>query len=142
MIAHAAAGEMNIGRALRFGIVGAVSTATYFVVTAVVGNPPVLLDPSLANLLGFLASVGVSYIGHHYFTFQVAGAGAHAHYAPRFVVTTAILFAMSAVVMAVSRYWLGLDHTLATAIVTVSYPVASYALNTLWTFASAGKGGG
>ena len=128
---------MNLPRVFRFGIVGIASTTTYFVVTAVAGNPPILLDPSLSNLLGFLTSVGVSYVGHHYFTFNVAGAGAHAHYAPRFLLTTAMLFAMSAIVMAASRYWAGLDHTKATAIVTVSYPLASYVLNTVWTFASA-----
>ena len=122
-------------RAFRFGIVGMISTMIYFVVTAVAGNPPFRLDPSLAHLAGFLCSVGVSYIGHHHFTFHVTGP--HTYYAPRFLATTALLYVVSAVLMAASRYWLGLDHTLATAVVTVFYPIASYVLNSLWTFASA-----
>ena len=125
----------KLARMIRFGVVGFVSTAIYFAVTAISGNPPIRLDPMLANLAGFLASVGASYLGHHSFTFRAAGA--HHHYLPRFGVTTVILFGASALVMAISRYWLELDHTLATAIVAVSYPVASYLLNSLWTFAAA-----
>lgn len=126
---------MTVAKWLRFGFVGILSTATYFIVTTVAGNPPILLDPTLANFLGFSTSVGVSYIGHHSYTFQVDGA--HRHYGPRFLVTTSILFMLSAVIMAFLRYYLNVDHTMATAVIAVFYPPASYLLNALWTFSSA-----
>ena len=48
---------MNVARVVRFGMVGFISTATYFVVTVLAGRSPILLDSRLANLAGFCASV-------------------------------------------------------------------------------------
>jgi putative flippase GtrA len=127
-----AAGTMSIPELLRFGAVGITSTVTYFAVTAIAGNAPFLLDPVLANVLGFCVSILVSYLGHHAFTFKIKGT--HGVYAPRFLASTAMLFVLATGMMAALRYWLQLDHTLSTAAVAVTYPIASYALNALWAF--------
>ena len=117
----------------RFGAVGALATLLYFVITAALGHPAIGLDPIAAHVLGTVASLFVSYFGHHRFTFQVQGA--HDVHFPRFLIVTAALFVLSTAVMAIGRYGLALDHTLVTAAIAIGYPLASYGLNRLWTFA-------
>jgi putative flippase GtrA len=117
----------------RFGAVGLAATVGYFAITAGLGHMRVGFDPIVAHVLGISASLLVSYWGHHRFTFRADGA--HAFYLPRFLLVTGFLFLLSTAAMAFGRYGLALDHTLVTAGIAVGYPLASYLLNALWTFA-------
>jgi putative flippase GtrA len=121
----------------RFGAVGLIATVSYFAITAGLGHSAIGFDPVVAHVLGTSASLLVSYAGHHRFTFRADGA--HAFYLPRFLLVTGILFLLSTAAMAFGRYGLGLDHTLVTAGIAVGYPIMSYLLNALWTFARAGQ---
>jgi putative flippase GtrA len=125
-------GRESIARVARFGVIGLLATATYFLTTVALGNPPVSMEPIAANTIGFILSVVVSYVGHHRFTFRMDGA--HGYYFPRFISVTVVLFLLSTAAVAVFRDILGYSHTLVTATIAVSYPVASYALNFLWAF--------
>ncbi len=117
----------------RFGAIGALATLLYFMVTAALGQPAIGIEPITAHVLGTAASILVSYFGHHRFTFQMQGA--HDFHFPRFLTVTAALFVLSTAVMAIGRYGLTLNHTLVTAAIAIGYPIASYVLNRLWTFA-------
>ena len=131
-------GRESVARAARFGVIGLLATATYFLTTVVLGNSPINMEPIAANTIGFAFSVVVSYVGHHQFTFRVDGA--HGYYFPRFISVTVVLFLLSTAAVAVFRDVLGYNHTLITAAIAVSYPIASYALNFLWAFARRSPG--
>lgn len=116
----------------RFGMVGVLSTLVYFVTASLLGRPPIGVNPVVANTLGVAVSLLVSYVGHHQYTFKVQDG--HRRYLPRFLVVTAGLFVLSSAATAIASYvWL-FDHVAVTACITVCYPIASYLLNSLWTF--------
>ena len=122
----------NLARVGRFGIVGIASTLVYFILTTVLGRPPIDMGSITANVLGVIVSLLVSYFGHHRFTFGVLGQ--HRHYLPRVLFVIATLFLLSCAVMTIGRYVLVLDHTLVTAIIAIFFPIVSFVLNLLWTF--------
>lgn len=117
----------------RFGVVGVAATLTYFAVTTILGRPPIGINSVAANALGVFASLWVSYFGHHRYTFDVPGQ--HERYLPRFLIVTAGLFLLSSAAMALGRNVWALDHTLVTALIAVFFPLISFLLNSLWTFA-------
>lgn len=119
----------------RFGAVGVAATVSYFSITALLGHPIAGFDPIVAHTLGVATSLIVSYWGHHRFTFRADGA--HSFYLPRFVLVSAVLYLLSTAAMAFGRYGMVLNHTLVTAGIAIGYPIMSYLLNALWTFARA-----
>lgn len=126
----------NVARLGRFGVVGVAATFVYFTITTALGQPPIGMDPIAANTLGVVASLSVSYFGHHRYTFRALGE--HERYLPRFLIVTAGLFLLSTAAMAIARYVWVLDHTVVTACIAVCYPLVSYLLNLSWTFSHKG----
>lgn len=124
--------RFGAARLFRFGIVGVAATIVYFTVATLLGRPPIDMDPVKANAVGVAASLLISYIGHHRFTFRVSGD--HGYYLTRFLIMTTLLFILSSGIMALLRYVWKIDHTVATAGIAVGYPIVSYILNLAWTF--------
>ena len=118
---------------LVFGIVGASATVVYFGVAIIVyALPPFNAHPAIAALVASIASVLWSYAGHHRFTFRKTGS--HHFYLPRFVGISIILSAMAVCGTYFATHTFGVDYQLATLGVTISYPLASFALNRSWVF--------
>ena len=124
------------GRALEllvFGLVGASATAVYFGVAIMVyAIPPFNAHPASAAFVASVASVLWSYAGHHRFTFRRSGS--HHFYLPRFVGISVMLSAMAVCGTYIATQSFGVGYQLATLCVTISYPIASFALNRSWVF--------
>jgi putative flippase GtrA len=133
MLSRLAERLLDLTRAFRFGLVGVAATLTYLGIVNLVAVPVGPLSPFHAHLVGLCGSIGLSYAGHHAFTF--ARKGRHGFYARRFAVITTVLFILSsAVAFACDRY-LHLSAALISVLITVLYPGASYLSHSLWTFA-------
>jgi putative flippase GtrA len=135
MKAHLADRFFDAARAFRFGLVGITGTLTYLALVNLLAVPIGPLTPFTAHLVGLTLSIGVSYAGHHAFTF--GHKGRHRVYLFRFAVTTAVLFVVVSAVAYVADRVLGLPAALISVLVTVIYPPLSYLTHTLWTFAEA-----
>jgi putative flippase GtrA len=124
------------GRALEllvFGIVGASATAVYFGVALMVyAIPPFEAHPASAAFVASVVSVLWSYAGHHRFTFRRTGS--HHFYFPRFVAISVMLSAIAVCATYFVTSSFGVNYQLATLGVTISYPLASFALNRSWVF--------
>lgn len=135
MVLPLAARLFDAAQAFRFGMVGVFATLTYLGIVNLLAVPVGPLSPFHAHLVALSSSIGVSYAGHHAFTF--ARKGRHGFYARRFACITAALFVLtSAVAFACDRY-LHLSAALISVLVTMLYPGGSYLAHSLWTFAEA-----
>jgi putative flippase GtrA len=122
----------RLGTIGRFVIVGILATATYYGSAVALG---IALSPMTANVVAWAISVVVSYLGQNYFTFRAGGR--HEVFAPRFALTTAILFLLSCAVTYFGSSVLKLAQPVVAAMVAVSYPAASFVLHMSWTFSKA-----
>src|SRR5262245_19895355 len=116
---------------LVFGLVGASATAVYYVVAIVVyAIPPFYARPASAAFVASVASVLWSYAGHHRFTFHKTGS--HSFYFPRFLGIAIVLSVMAVCGTSFATQYLQVDYELATLLVAIFYPLASYTLNRSW----------
>ncbi|MEM6489421.1 MAG: GtrA family protein, partial [Pseudomonadota bacterium] len=126
-------------RIVRYVTVGLMSTITH--VGAFLGLIAFAgIEPALANPLGILCAIPVSYLGHYYVTF--ASAAGHRGAFLRFVLIVLVSFAISQTVVTVfqSMDW---APTLAAALFVVLVPVANFLLFRYLVFAAgepAGRG--
>ena len=118
---------------VKFVLVGIAATATYFCLSLALVSMN-RFDPFTVNFLALTISILVSYVGHHKFTFKKQGS--HAFYFPRFLFTTLISLVYSNGIVFVVVYSLKQSVSLSTTIVTVTYPILSFTMHLLWTFAS------
>jgi putative flippase GtrA len=125
-------GRLTLSLLARFGVVGAMATLVYLVVTVIAGEPRFGLSAVTANVAGFAASLIFSYFGHAIATYEVGGE--HQRYAPRFLVATAILVAVCSILTYGVVDVLGFDRRFAAIAVAVLYPISSLLLHTAWTF--------
>lgn len=121
-------------QAFRFAVVGGLATATYYLLTVGLtdGWLAVRLPAAVANLIGFAASLALSYIGHHRFTFGKESR--HDRYMPRFIAVSLTLAALSTGAVHLATSVFGVPAALTAGVVALAYPPASYVLNTLWAF--------
>ncbi|GAA4249224.1 hypothetical protein GBZ26_26305 [Azospirillum formosense] len=121
-------------QALRFALVGVLATATYYLLTVGLADGwlAVRLPAAAANLVGFAASLALSYVGHHRFTFGKESR--HGRYMPRFIAVSLVLAAFSTGAVHLATSVFGVPAALTAGAVALAYPPASYALNTLWAF--------
>lgn len=116
-----------------FGVVGVAGTATHYVTALATAQ---FVHPLIANLFGYCLAVGVSYGGHHRFTFRVHRAEArHRRRFPRFVIVSLSAVSLSEVVL-----WLTLEQTdwplwLAQLAAIAVVPPVTYLLGRYWVFA-------
>src|ERR1700722_11280307 len=86
---------LDAARAFRFGLVGITASLAYLGLVNLLARPLGPLTPFEAHLVALCCSVGVSYAGHHAFTF--VRKGRHRFYLGRFAMITALLFVLSSV---------------------------------------------
>ncbi len=121
----------DVGRWLRFGIVGATAAAVHMGV-AVAAVEGAGAHPQVANMLGFAVAFVVSYVGQRYFTF--GSTQKHQVALLRFAVVAGTGAIVNLVVAGVLLK-LGLYYAAAIFIGLLTAAVVTYQLNRQWTFA-------
>ena len=120
-----------------FGLVGLLATATHYAV-ALFSHEYLGVSLYLANPVGYLCAVMVSYHGHGNVTFQHAMG--HRVFI-RFAVMSVTTFVLSEVLLVVLEQYAGISQRLSLLAVVLSIPVLSFLLAKLWVFRHAGEGG-
>lgn len=121
-----------VQRVARFGLVGLVATAAYYIASL---SASVVVGVFWANLVGFGVAVFVSYYGHHRITFAAARTTAdHRQAIARFAVSTAIAFAASQAALYVGVELLQLPDWAGLALVVLIVPMFSFLLFQFWVF--------
>lgn len=116
---------------IRFGGVGGLATLTH-VIVALAAQHWLPVSVQQANLLGFLAAVALSYVGHARFTFRApVGSAAQVR---RFAFLSLLGLATSSGTVWLVDTVLGLGFKLAMAIVAVLVPAATFLAMRLWVF--------
>ena len=118
-------------RLIRFGFVGMCVTLVYMLASSV-ANEVFGIRPVLATIVGQIAAIGVSYIGHLSFSFRVRAH--HSTFLWRYLVIVMLLLGI-----ALGLTWLitdlaGFSPRIATAAVAVLIPIINYLCNRFWVF--------
>lgn len=122
--------EATFLEAIRFGLIGLCATVTYLLVSLISHHAG--LQAYFASLIGYLASVGISYFGHSSFTFR--SDRPHRSKGPRFLVVTFFVFALTNVIIFFVTGPLGQPFAIATLVVAISIPVLTWLLSRFWVF--------
>lgn len=117
-------------KAARFGSIGVLSGAIYAAITVMLVHLGV--QPVIASVAGYCASVPASFLGHRNFSFRSEGHWASE--AVRFFVTQAINIAVTAGSMQVATVWFGLPYWWGMIAAVALVPVANFAAMNLWVF--------
>ena len=131
MILSATWAVIELGRLARFGLTGIVATLTYGGVSSAFVETG-LTRPVAAAVIGYLASVMVSYFGHLHFSFRVKPD--HQTFFWRFSVAAAISFPLTVLITYVVTDILGESYRLSIAAVMVMIPTINYFCNRFWVF--------
>lgn len=123
-----------LGEILRFGGVGLVATAVH-VGIYLAALPHVL--PQIANAVGFVCALSVSYLGHTWFSFVEASGrvGRGRALALRFVAVTAIGYVVNAGWVALTTQVLGLPSGWAAVLIAGATPALTFFLFKFWVYA-------
>jgi putative flippase GtrA len=130
---QALAAADSLRQVVRFSIVGGVATAVYLIVgISLPALPSFSVPPTVTASIASVASLLVSYFGHHKVTFSKVGH--HEFYLPRF-----LLSSVSMSLVAVSVTWFltetaQFDYRIVSLCVALSYPLASFLLGRFWIF--------
>lgn len=119
---------------VRFGIVGIIATGVFLASTVACSAAPLSMSPTASTGVAMLVSILVSYLGHYFFTFAVAGAH-HRSRLPRFLlVSLALAAAHTGLAHVLTR--LGASAAVISISICISYPFFSFMLNRQWVFRS------
>jgi putative flippase GtrA len=122
---------LEIGRLIRFGIVGIVVTLVYgFVTFALVSSS--LANAVSATVIGHITAGLVSYFGHLRFSFAVNPE--HRTFLWRFLVIAAAMFAVNIAITWLFTSVLGVSYVISIATVAILIPLMNYLCNRLWVF--------
>lgn len=122
-----------MGQFIRFLAVGVLATASHFIVViALVEGWS--LDVMLANALAWTVALGVSYKGHHRWTFSAEGA--HANHFPRYTAVS-----LTGLALNLATVWLFHHHLSAHYLVATTFGVAlsvlvTFVMSRFWAFSS------
>jgi putative flippase GtrA len=122
---------IEVGRIIRFGIVGVGAALVYAAVTALAVESGVA-SPVVASVAGHLVAGLISYFGHLHFSFAVNPD--HQVFAWRFVVIALITIAMNVGVTFLLTTVLGMSYRVAVLVVMVLIPLTNYLCNRFWVF--------
>jgi putative flippase GtrA len=130
---HGAGARDLVSQIARFGAVGICATLTSYLVALLAAS---LVSPFLANGLGYLGGVGVSYFGHRRFTFR--STRRHASAFPRFAVASLCGLAASYAALAVALAR-GLPTWTALLVSVGVVPLVSFLVMRAWVFKATGS---
>lgn len=119
-----------IAEGYRFGLVGLCATLTYII--ASLSAILIGLDVYLANLLGYLASVAISYFGHNAFTFR--STLQHRIKLPRFIVLSITTYFLSNLILLIVANTLERRPFEAALAVACSIPLFTWVTAKFWVF--------
>jgi putative flippase GtrA len=123
----------EIGRLVRFGLVGALATLVYMAATFAAVN--FLLLPAVgASILGQLTSASVSYFGHLFFSFGVESD--HRTYLWRFFAVAVLTFSLNGLITHLLTGVIGVDYRVSILVMAVVIPATNYLCNRFWVFRS------
>ena len=122
---------VEIGRLIRFGIVGTLAAMVYALLTFAVDSSG-LTNAVFGTIVGHVAASFVSYFGHLHFSFAVDPD--HRTFLWRFFIVAAAMFIMNITITWLFTSILGFSYVLAIATVTILIPVVNYFCNRYWVF--------
>ena len=122
--------KFRLREIIAFGFVGGLATSTHYLF-ALIANEWLELPLYLANLIGYLFAVGVSFIGHSKVTFQV---DMNHVLLRRFCLMSIATFGLSEVLLLSLENGLNLQSRIVMLIVVVTIPAISYLLNKFWVY--------
>lgn len=122
--------KFHFREVIAFGFVGGLATVTHYV-CAIISNELLSIELYLANIIGYLCAVGVSFIGHSKLTFQQ---NMNQALFRRFCIMSVATFALSELLLCYLESGLMLPTRIVMLIVVVTIPVISYLLNKFWVF--------
>ncbi|TWJ09815.1 GtrA family protein [Altererythrobacter ishigakiensis] len=120
---------------IRFGIVGVTATISYTVVSLSVFE--IWMSALIANLVGYLASIGISYFGHARFSFR--SQRGHAEQGPRFILLSGFTYLLTNAILYIGMEVLKLGFLVSTIAVACSIPIITWVIARRWIFTSASK---
>ena len=125
-----AAARHEIGRLVRYGLVGAATTVVFY--SATIGAVELAgVRPVAASLLAQVVTIGVAYYGHALISFQVEPKPG---YLLRFVIITAITMAANWGGTQLITGYLSQSYLASMIVVSVLVPTVSYLCNRFWVF--------
>lgn len=121
--------EVRLGA--RFGIIGALATLTHFAVLAAMLGLTIA-GPVLANTVAYIMALGVSFFGHHFWTFRASGALLPSFL--RFLGASGGAFLISTLLLVLLIRVFGVPDTIAAFVAAASIPIMTYSASRLWVF--------
>jgi putative flippase GtrA len=118
---------VEIGRFVRFGIVG-IAAATVYAAASVSAVDIFYLNPVSGSICGQLVATSVSYFGHSMFSFAVKTDHR------RYLWLAALTYAMNAVVTYLLTDVLLISYLISIAIVAILIPLTNYLCTRFWVF--------
>jgi putative flippase GtrA len=137
---HQLADRQLLAKLLRFAVTGAVNglTSGAVILTLILGYG---LSAIVATVIGYLAAVPLSFIGHRHLTFRSTG-----RWTPefrRFCLTFATGLLASVLIMQASTVWAGFPPVYGVALCIVIVPLITFVILNVWVFRNqAGQGSG
>jgi len=122
-----------IRQLLVFGCVGVAATATHYFI-ALGANRFGQVDLYLANILGYVSAVAISYFGHGRFTFKQTLNWA---IFTRFVVVSLGALGTSELLLLALQKTLAPPEYISLAVVVCTIPVLTFIMSKLWVFSGA-----
>lgn len=122
--------KFKLREIIAFGLVGGLATVTHYA-CAMISNEWLAVELYLANLIGYLCAVGVSFIGHSKLTFQVSMN--HALF-KRFCLMSVTTFLLSELLLWLLESGLQLQARIVMMVVVITIPLISYLLNKFWVY--------
>jgi putative flippase GtrA len=117
---------------MRFGIVGGTSATVHFSVVVFLVQIT-LLNPLIANVIGFFIALQVSYWGHRTWTFSGTTA-VHSVAIPRLLVVYSTAFILNESMFYLFLVILNLPYMLALLIVLTTLPMLTFLFGKFWVF--------
>lgn len=126
--------EAFVGELFRFGVVGVTATVVYLCVYAgLIEFADVA--PLIANCIGSLVGVIVSFTGHNWWTFTGGSERRHlANTGTRFLIVNLIGFCESTVIVYVVTGVMAARYEYSIIVILAVVPASQYLLNKFWTF--------
>jgi putative flippase GtrA len=115
---------------LRFAVVGIGASSTYILVALLAGTSG--LQPQGANLIGVLASTGVSFFGHAYYSFRRGGLTAR--YLMRFTILSLAVYVLSRAATHAGVEWLAWSYLTVVFAVAALIPLVTWTASRFWVF--------
>ena len=122
--------KFRLREIIAFGLVGGLATFTHYC-GALLSNEWLQLPLYIANLIGYLCAVGVSFIGHSKVTFQV---DMNHVLLRRFCLMSIATFGLSEVLLWSLESGLEMESRIVMLVVVVTIPAISYLLNKFWVY--------